>query len=62
MMRDPQYYPEPDAFDPTRYTRLASTNDNNTPRQRFTDVSRTWPVWGLGTAAWYVAQFSPEPV
>ncbi|TGJ78201.1 hypothetical protein E0Z10_g10558 [Xylaria hypoxylon] len=46
QMHNPQAYPEPDSFNPSRYFANADATQS-----RFTDVSEYFPVWGYGSLA-----------
>ncbi|KAG8158841.1 hypothetical protein KVR01_011284 [Diaporthe batatas] len=46
-MHDPQTYPNPDLFEPTRFV----PKDTKDQQRRFTEVSETFPVWGYGSLA-----------
>ena len=64
ILRDETNYPRATAFDGFRFmsATLPSSNAGSKPTQRtsrFTDVTETYPVWGYGSWAWYVA---PSPI
>ncbi|OTB17426.1 hypothetical protein K445DRAFT_276748 [Daldinia sp. EC12] len=58
VMRDPEYYPNPEQFNPRRfYLEEDLTSDNAV--QRFTDVNIQYPFWGAPTKScpgrWYAS-------
>ncbi|KAI0410415.1 putative cytochrome P450 [Xylaria grammica] len=46
QMHNPEVYPNPYSFDPTRYL-----SNDHMKKSRFTDVSESFPVWGYGSLA-----------
>jgi hypothetical protein len=52
LMHNPETYPNPDSFEPARFL----PDDAKDQQRRFTEISETFPVWGYGSLAWYVAR------
>ncbi|KAI2784134.1 cytochrome P450 [Daldinia loculata] len=47
LMHNPQTYPDPTAFNPSRYL----PKEPNSQQRKFTEVSETYPIWGYGSLA-----------
>lgn len=53
MHHDEKYYPNPDIFDPFRFSRVRE-QDGDTVKHQYTTASATFLPWGYGPHAWYV--------
>ncbi|KAI0853766.1 cytochrome P450 [Daldinia vernicosa] len=47
LMHNPQTYPDPNAFNPSRYL----PKEPNSQQLKFTEVSEAYPIWGYGSLA-----------
>lgn len=58
-MHDSSKYPNPDEFDGFRFLKknaaatISRTAENPMQGSTFTDVSKDYPIWGIGSKAWY---------
>ncbi|KAL0259286.1 hypothetical protein SLS55_005022 [Diplodia seriata] len=50
MLQDPVRYPDPQTFDGFRFVRKTVGTNHE---QRFCNSSNNYPIWGLGSHAWY---------
>lgn len=54
ILHDPSKYPNPYDFNPKRFEHADSPDGNHARRDKFTNISDDFPMWGFGTRAWYV--------
>lgn len=58
ILHDEAKYPNADTFDGLRFVDRPSSCGEHTQSEQmkgtvFTDASKDWPVWGLGSHVWY---------
>ena len=62
FMHDKSQYPNPETFDGHRFIKdkqnwTGSSLSNGMRGTTFTDPSRDFPIWGLGSKVWWVDDF-----
>ncbi|KAL8762520.1 MAG: hypothetical protein Q9184_001480 [Pyrenodesmia sp. 2 TL-2023] len=59
IMHNDAIYPKPEAFDGLRFvanthSKVSAPSENVMRGTTFTDASKDFPIWGLGSKVWYV--------